>query len=107
MSEAVDLEFDENSAEEKPEGFARAGSEQDAVKGEIPRHICRFGFNKPGLERLFQENKKLSNTLSDSERKIRFISMIRKLRVVTGLLLATTISKRSIWTIRIFLARMV
>ena len=35
MSEAVDLELDEKVSEEKPEEFARAGSEQDSVKGEI------------------------------------------------------------------------
>ena len=60
MSEAVDLELDENSAEEKPEEFARAGSEQDSVKGEIPSaYSVDLDSINPVWNRLFQENKNL------------------------------------------------
>ena len=60
MSEAVDVEFDENQAEVKSEGFARAGSEQDAVKGEIPSaYDVELDSINPVWNRLFQENKSL------------------------------------------------
>ena len=60
MSEAVDIEFDENKAEVKSEGFARAGSEQDAVKGEIPSaYDVDLDSINPVWNRLFQENKNL------------------------------------------------
>jgi cytochrome P450 len=60
MSEAVDLELDEKVSEEKPEEFARAGSEQDSVKGEIPSaYSVDLDSINPVWNRLFQENKNL------------------------------------------------
>ena len=54
MSEAVDIEFDEDKAEVKSEGFARAGSEQDSFKGEIPSAYAE----QPGLESSISRKQK-------------------------------------------------
>ncbi len=60
MSEAVDLELDEKVEEKKPDEFARAGSEQDSVKGEIPSaYNVDLDSINPVWNRLFQENKNL------------------------------------------------
>ena len=60
MSEAVDLELDEKVEEKRPDEFARAGSEQDSVKGEIPSaYNVDLDSINPVWNRLFQENKNL------------------------------------------------
>ena len=60
MSEAVDLDLEADDSLEKTNEFARAGSEQDSFKGEIPSaYDMDLDSINPVWNRLFQENKSL------------------------------------------------
>ena len=60
MSEAVDLDLEADDSLEKTNEFARAGSEQDSFKGEIPSaYDMDLNSINPVWNRLFQENKSL------------------------------------------------
>jgi len=60
MSEAVDLGLEAEDSLENTNEFARAGSEQDSFKGEIPSaYDMDLDSINPVWNRLFQENKSL------------------------------------------------